>query len=102
MSAVLSACGIAGGTVKLRLDHVFWPSDRCMHDSGREWVRGFGIYLCSSWRRGHPWTIIITGTLPVKQRKLVEAWVALNEDELRAAWKVYNESGEVIKFKGLE
>jgi len=45
---------------------------------------------------------IIAGTLPVKQRKLVEAWVALHEDELRAAWKVYNESGEIIKIKGLE
>ena len=45
---------------------------------------------------------IITGNLPNKQRKLVEAWVALHEDELKAAWKVYNESGELIKIKGLE
>ena len=45
---------------------------------------------------------IVAGTLPGKQRKLVEAWVALHEDELRAAWKVYNESGEIIKIKGLE
>jgi len=45
---------------------------------------------------------ILAGSLPAKQRKLVEAWVALHEDELRAAWKVYNESGEIIKIKGLE
>ena len=45
---------------------------------------------------------IIAGSLPTKQRKLVEAWIALHEDELRAAWKVYNESGEIIKIKGLE
>ena len=45
---------------------------------------------------------IIAGNLPNKQRKLVEAWVALHEDELKAAWKVYNESGELIKIKGLE
>lgn len=45
---------------------------------------------------------IITGNLPNKQRKLVEAWVALHEDELKAAWKAYNESGEIIKIKGLE
>jgi len=45
---------------------------------------------------------IITGNLPNKQRKLVEAWAALYEDELKAAWKVYNESGELIKIKGLE
>lgn len=45
---------------------------------------------------------IVAGNLPDKQRKLVEAWVALHEDELRAAWKAYNENGEVIKIKGLE
>lgn len=45
---------------------------------------------------------IIAGNFPNKQRKLVEAWVALHEDELKAAWKAYNESGEVIKIKGLE
>jgi hypothetical protein len=33
---------------------------------------------------------------------LVEAWVALHEDELEAAWKAYNENGEIIKIKGLE
>jgi|BioPla2DNA2_1021312.scaffolds.fasta_scaffold06429_6 hypothetical protein len=45
---------------------------------------------------------IIAGNLPNKQRKLVEAWVALHEDELEAAWKAYNENGEIIKIKGLE
>ncbi|HZK26945.1 MAG TPA: DUF4160 domain-containing protein [Thermoclostridium sp.] len=45
---------------------------------------------------------IIAGNLPNKQRKLVEAWVAIHEDELKAAWKAYNESGEIIKIKGLE
>lgn len=45
---------------------------------------------------------ILAGNFPNKQRKLVEAWVALHEDELKAAWKVYNESGEIIKIKGLE
>lgn len=40
--------------------------------------------------------------MPNKQRKLVEAWVAIHEDELKAAWKAYNESGEIIKIKGLE
>ena len=38
---------------------------------------------------------ILAGSLPAKQRKLVEAWVALHEDELRAAWKVYNEEQRV-------
>ena len=40
--------------------------------------------------------------LPKKQKKLVEAWVDLHEDELNAAWIVLIENGEVIKIKGLE
>ena len=45
---------------------------------------------------------ILAGNLPRKQQKLVEAWVALHEDELNASWIVLNENGEVIKIKGLE
>ena len=45
---------------------------------------------------------ILAGDLPKKQKKLVEAWVALHEDELNAAWTVLIENGEVIKIKGLE
>jgi hypothetical protein len=45
---------------------------------------------------------IIVGEFPIKQRKLVDAWIALHEDELKAAWKAYNENGVVIKIKGLE
>ncbi len=44
---------------------------------------------------------LIEGELPPKKRKLVEAWVAIHEDELKAAWKAWNESGEVIKIEGL-
>jgi hypothetical protein len=45
---------------------------------------------------------IMAGNFPKKQQKLVEAWVALHEDELKAAWKAYNENGELFKIKGLE
>lgn len=45
---------------------------------------------------------IIVGEFPSKQRKLVDAWVALHEEELKAAWKAYNENGEIIKIRGLE
>lgn len=45
---------------------------------------------------------ILAGNLPRKQQKLVEAWVALHEDELNASWIALNENGEVIKIKGLE
>ncbi|MFH1051754.1 MAG: DUF4160 domain-containing protein [bacterium] len=39
---------------------------------------------------------------PVKQRKLVETWVALHPDELMASWIAWNNDGEKIKIKGLE
>ena len=44
---------------------------------------------------------IIAGQLPRKQHKLVQAWCALHEDELNAAWKAWNEYGEIIKIEGL-
>jgi hypothetical protein len=45
---------------------------------------------------------ILAGSLPRKQQKYVEAWIALREDEINAAWTALNENGEVIKIKGLE
>lgn len=45
---------------------------------------------------------VLDGELPKKQKKLVEAWVLLHEEELKAAWYAYNEDGELIKIKGLE
>lgn len=45
---------------------------------------------------------VLAGALPRKQQKYVEAWVALREDEINAAWQALNESSEVIKIKGLE
>ena len=45
---------------------------------------------------------ILAGRLPRKQQKYVEAWVAMREDEINAAWTALNENGEVIKIKGLE
>ena len=45
---------------------------------------------------------VIDGRLPNKQKKLVDAWVAIHEEELKAAWYSYNEDGEIIKIKGLE
>ncbi len=45
---------------------------------------------------------IIAGEFPHKQRKLVEAWVALHEMDLRSAWKEYNDNGMIHHIKGLE
>ena len=39
---------------------------------------------------------------PKKQRKLVEAWVLLHSDELRASWIAWNHDGEKLKIKGLD
>ena len=46
--------------------------------------------------------IILGGKLPKKQEKLVLAWIEIHKDEIKAAWNVYNDNGEVIKIKGLE
>ena len=43
----------------------------------------------------------IEGNLPPKHNKLVEAWTLLHGDELNAAWRAWNESGEIIKIAGL-
>ena len=45
---------------------------------------------------------ILAGSLPRKQQKYIEAWVALREDEINATWTALNDNGEVIKIKGLE
>jgi hypothetical protein len=42
----------------------------------------------------------IEGDMPRKQRKLIEAWTVLHPDELKAAWKSWNENGEMIKIEG--
>ncbi len=46
--------------------------------------------------------VILDGKLPRKQEKLVLAWIELHKDEIKAAWNVYNDNGEIIKIKGLE
>ncbi|WP_459999684.1 DUF4160 domain-containing protein [Paradesulfitobacterium aromaticivorans] len=44
----------------------------------------------------------MAGELPRKQTKLVEAWVLLHTDELKASWRAYSNDGELIKIRGLE
>ena len=44
---------------------------------------------------------MIEGELPRKQRKMIEVWCLLHEEELQAAWYAWNESGEVVKIEGL-
>ena len=45
---------------------------------------------------------ILNGCLPKRQIKLVDAWMELHREELRAAWIALNNDGEIIKIKGLE
>ena len=45
---------------------------------------------------------VLNGKIPKKHKKLVDAWIALHTEELKAAWYALNNDGEVIKIKGLE
>lgn len=45
---------------------------------------------------------LLEGELPIKKAKMVVAWVAIHEDEIKAAWTAWNESNEVIKIEGLK
>lgn len=45
---------------------------------------------------------IISGDMPLKQMKLLQAWMEIHKDELTASWYSYNNDGEIIKIKGLE
>ena len=44
---------------------------------------------------------VLSGALPRKQNKLVDAWCAIHADELNAAWIAWNEHEEIIKIEGL-
>lgn len=45
---------------------------------------------------------ILNGNIPNKQKKILEAWRIVHEDELKAAWYAYNNDGEIVKIKGWE
>ena len=44
---------------------------------------------------------ILTGEIPRKQKKLVEAWIIIHREELEALWKSINEDGEYFKIAPL-
>lgn len=44
----------------------------------------------------------LEGDFPKKQRKLLEAWVALHEDELKANWKLLNDGEGYFKIEPLK
>ena len=45
---------------------------------------------------------ILDGNIPNKQKKIVEAWRVVHEDELRASWYTYNNDGEIVKIEEKE
>lgn len=45
---------------------------------------------------------LIEGELPVKQRKMVEAWIVIHEDELHANWKLLQSGEQFFKIKPLQ
>jgi hypothetical protein len=45
---------------------------------------------------------LIAGELPIKQRKMVETWALIHEEELKAEWKSINELGQHFKINGLK
>ena len=40
--------------------------------------------------------------MPIKQLKMIEAWIEIHKEEIKVAWYAYNNDGEIIKIKGLE
>ncbi len=46
--------------------------------------------------------ILIEGKLPNKQKKLVEAWVSIHEEELQALWKSMQEHQDFFKINPLK
>ncbi len=45
---------------------------------------------------------LLEGELPIKKSKMVVAWAAIHEDEIKAAWTAWNDSNEIIKIEGLK
>ena len=46
--------------------------------------------------------VLIEGELPRKQQKLVEAWITLHEDELKANWKLLQTGEPFFKIQPLQ
>lgn len=44
---------------------------------------------------------VLDGSLPIKQMKLVQAWVAIHQDELNADWLLASEGQTPIKIDPL-
>ena len=45
---------------------------------------------------------MLEGELPVKQRKLIEAWIVLHQDELYANWQLAKDKQSLFKIDPLK
>lgn len=45
---------------------------------------------------------ILEGSIPNKQRKMVEAWIAIHEKELEILWKTVKSNGKYFKIAPLK
>ncbi len=45
---------------------------------------------------------LIDGELPIKQQKLIVAWIVLHEDELKANWKLAENKEPLFKIDPLK
>lgn len=44
---------------------------------------------------------IISGKMPTKQRKMVEAWILIHQEELNALWNALNDDNEFFRIDPL-
>ena len=49
-----------------------------------------------------PEGLLIAGNFPVQKLKLVQAWIAIHEDELMANWQLATEGSTVFKIDALK
>lgn len=45
---------------------------------------------------------VLNGVLPLKQHKLVVAWMEIHKDELEALWRTSQSDGEIFKIDPLK
>lgn len=45
---------------------------------------------------------ILEGNLPNKQKKLVEAWILIHQEDLQSLWQFMKEKGEMFKIEPLK
>lgn len=44
---------------------------------------------------------LLNGKLPIKQTKLIEAWIIIHKEELVTLWNLMREEGKIFKIKPL-